>query len=78
MLECTPLTCRARSSTAEQRPFKPLVESSNLSALTEEHPSRVFFVLAAADKCVGLPNTFTTETLSHRDLKTLSVSVSQW
>src|SRR5512138_1108532 len=40
MLECTPLTCRARSSTAEQWPFKPLVESSNLSALTQFHPHR--------------------------------------
>src|SRR5215207_9145413 len=27
MLECTPLLCRARSSTAEQRPFKPWVSN---------------------------------------------------
>ena len=29
----------ARSSMAEQWPFKPLVESSSLSALTKEIPS---------------------------------------
>ena len=44
MLECSPLMCRARSSTAEQRPFKPLVESSNLSALTLNPPRGGFLV----------------------------------
>ena len=36
MLECSPFNPRARSSMAEQWPFKPLVESSNLSALTKK------------------------------------------
>ena len=34
MIQSQPLFHGARSSTAEQWPFKPLVESSNLSALT--------------------------------------------
>jgi hypothetical protein len=43
MLECSPLYCRARSSTAEQRPFKPTVEGSNPSALTKNPCFQGFF-----------------------------------
>jgi hypothetical protein len=39
MLECRPLYLWARSSTAEQWPFKPLVLGSNPSALIHFNPS---------------------------------------
>lgn len=39
------LVARARSSMVEQRPFKPFVESSSLSALTRNPPFLEDFLL---------------------------------
>jgi hypothetical protein len=46
MIECNPLQEWARSSMAEQRPFKPFVEGSIPSALTKNPPIGGFLFAA--------------------------------
>jgi hypothetical protein len=50
MLECRPLYLWARSSTAEQWPFKPLVLGSNPSALIHFNPSCGDFCLVQSPR----------------------------
>ena len=50
MLECSSL--RARSSMVEQWPFKPFVESSSLSALTEKPSSWKVFLFHSTEEII--------------------------